>query len=508
VAHAVRIRAQIDSHIRLPLSDLPGQLREAICSSLTFPNPERETAKSEKVWRWEDVPTHVALWREEDDVLVLPRGFAARLRRGLQSNGFTLEWDDRMISQPEDLSHLSEIRFGADRDYQGEAVDTLWRTKQGIWMAPPGAGKTVGILELVRRCGQRTAITVNKSEIARQWIERSKTFLNYEPGLVGDGEFDVREITICMQQTLWSRRQELQEEGWFDQFGMFVGDEIHHWQAHTHAAVVQLFPAMRRVGVSATPDRENGYFPVVLAVMGDIVHKTPKDILQDRGILVRPSLEVMRTEFRFPFHGTFTVDADDECPIDGCDRQGKDHRHQNNYQPLLHELVHDLPRNEQIAMRICRERGRSVLVNTRRIAHVHELARLITMCGWPADRVFTMTSEQDSAERQRIGSLAEQGDVVIISTLAEEAWDVPRLDMLVLCWPTRSVKAVEQLVGRVERSHPSKRGALVVDVLDHRVPVLRGQFSDRRRGVYARQHFPIMDVGARASKQTLQEQLF
>jgi superfamily II DNA or RNA helicase len=72
----------------------------------------------------------------------------------------------------------------------------------------------------------------------------------------------------------------------------------------------------------------------------------------------------------------------------------------------------------------------------------------------------------------------------MLSTLADEALDIPRLDRIHLVFPQRNPGLVTQQVGRVERKHPDKTDAYIFDYVDSNVGALEAQWKVRRTEVY------------------------
>jgi superfamily II DNA or RNA helicase len=483
------VAAIVRQDIRFEVEDAPLVVIEGAQRALTFANPEKEAAEREALWGWQELADEIPMWRFEDGYMVLPRGYARWFARGMEFNGITAGWIDQRVDAFVDMSMMRPIEFGQERDYQEEAVDAILRCEQGMWQAPPGAGKTVASLEAIRRSGRRAIVIVDKTNIARQWIERAEQFLGYTPGLVGDGSHDVRELTIAMQQTLWTKRVELSDEGFWDQFGYVELDECHHLPATTFMHTVQQFPARYRIGVSATPDMQ-GVLPIMEAAIGDVFHTTPKQLLVERGILVKPRVMAVQTDFSFNFWPTHpgpdTTRKEKVCRYAqaGCTRRGAVHR--NNYTDFIKAVVNDPDRNEVIA-RIASFReaaGHCVLVISDRLEHLRDIRELCIHLGNRSEENMIMfTGEQEGTERMEIAERADKGRCVLFSTIANEALDIPRLDTIIFAYPGRNPLKYEQRVGRVERQHPQKNDAWVIDFIDD-MSLSRGQFEDRRKQVY------------------------
>jgi superfamily II DNA or RNA helicase len=80
---------------------------------------------------------------------------------------------------------------------------------------------------------------------------------------------------------------------------------------------------------------------------------------------------------------------------------------------------------------------------------------------------------------------------VLLSTLADEALDIPRLDRMHLVFPQRNAGLVVQQVGRVERQHPEKKDAVIYDYVDGNVGALDAQWRVRRTEVYMPRNYKI-----------------
>jgi superfamily II DNA or RNA helicase len=474
-----KITVRVSNHLRFDERHLPVNVLREIRDALEFPNPEREQAIREKVAGAYSLPKVLKMWAPG----MLPRGFAGQLQAGLGAHGISIDWTDDRVLVPVYTDRWKMVML---RDYQEIACTACEIAEQGIWQAPPASGKTVTMLELMRRVGQRSIVVTNKAEIAYQWRDRAKQFLGVDVGIVGDGNMDVRDITIALQQTLWSRYDELAEAGFWDMFGLVCLDECHHLPAATFMETIQRFSARFRFGVSGTPEKDPHMFPLMEAAIGPRFHVTPKEILVHAGIVAKPEVRVVKTNFTHEWWGTHTVK---ECARTGCNRRGYVHR--NNYTEIVTALSEDDHRNGLIADNIAAQAGRAQLVLSKRLRHLDVLRELCIVRGMDPDRLVPFTGKQGGAERNEIANRAESGDIVLFSTVADEALDIPRLDTLHLVWPGNNVEITKQVVGRIERVHPAKETPIVFDYLDDGVSVLRSQFWRRWRGLYSPQRMQI-----------------
>lgn len=464
------IRAEIDTIIRIDEGLVPSDVIGEIKDALTIRNMDRVQARKERLADWNQMPEFIELWRYDAlGRLVLPRGFLAPLVRGLRSCGHVLELDEGRTLVPMDPEYQADLLPIRLRDHQDPAVRSMLFHENGIYQAPPGSGKTVAILEAIRRTRQRSIILVDKGNIAEQWRDRIQQFLGVHSGLIGDGVWDPGEITVALKQTLWSRRQELRSDGFFDEWGFVAYDECHHVTAETYQYVIQQFPARYLIGVSATPKRISWTFPIAKALLGPIFHETPREQLQDSGILIQPKVVVVPTQFEFAFRST------------KVNKGG--YRVGNNYGAMMKELVEDANRNQRIIGLIKDNEYCHNLVVGKRLGHLERLEDMLAGAGYGFP-IYRLTGAQNRSERGEIAALAEETPCTIFSTIADEALDIPRLDRLYLIWPTRNISVVRQQIGRVERAAEGKTSAKVYDIYDKLNGVLRSQFNERLTGVY------------------------
>lgn len=475
------VRATVDSHLRVE-SELPLGLYNEITAALRFPNRERQNARRERRYGWRDMPTEIELYAHDGPTLVLPRGFLWQFREGLRELGHDLELRDERGGERV-LSVAQPISL---RPHQGPAAAAILAAQDGIYQAPTGSGKTVTVLEVVRRaCMAMNIVVVDKIEIAEQWADRATQYLpSYEVGIIGDGTWDERRLTIATQQTLYSRMDDLDLDGWWGRWGLACLDECHRQTAATFQEVMSRFRGRYRFGVSATPQK-TGDFEYAEAVLGDIVHATPLEPLRVQGVLVKPTIRIVETGFYFAFHSTFTAPPGTkkgQCKVSDCEKAGR-HMHRNNYQSVVRALKEDVARNELIVRRIFAEQGHRQLVVSPQKGHLEIIAGMLAKKQF-GEPVYWLTGKETRKQRRRVVEAVTDHPCVVLSTTAFEALDVPLLDRGHLVWPTANADLVRQVVGRFVRAADGKEDAFVNDYADPLVPVFGKQLSQRLYGCY------------------------
>lgn len=479
--------------IRIPLDELSDEAWDGMQPMLMLPNREKEMARREKRYGWTEMPDEIQLWDADDQHLIVPRGFRDPFEQGMKAMNIPLEWHDARQS---DKVMRYTAPFGAWPHQEAAAAAAL-AASDGIIESPAGSGKTGAGLEIIRLARQRhNLVIVNEIGIARQWAEEATRFLGDEfgIGIIGAGMWNEQRLTVATLQTLYSRMESLDESGWWSNWGLVLLDECHHQTAKTFISVMQRFPASVRLGLSATPDK-TGDFEVAQGVLGDVIYRTTRHQLRELGILMRPTIEVVDTDFYYDYWPTHEVGKGERyvCQKPGCDISGvRRHGHRNNYTKMLKALVEDRARNLLIARRIGSRSGHRQIVVSKQTKHLNLIRAAMEYVGIRS-KVVMLTGEVDDARRQEVRQeLFDHEDIVVLTTIADEAFNVPPLDTMHMPFPTRNVGSIRQRIGRVERFWENKADPVVFDYRDWRVGVLQSQYNTRRWEVYAPETYKVI----------------
>jgi len=205
----------------------------------------------------EDLPQHVGL----------PRGCRSALETLLREHGATLDVVDQRTSG-------EEVRFrfqGTLTPLQRRAATALLAHDTGVFVAPPGAGKTVVGAWLVAERGCSTLILVHRRPLLDQWLAQLSVFLGIERQEIGqigaskrtrNGRLDVAMI------------QSLVRKGNVDDivasYGQVIVDECHHLPAVSFERVLAEAKARYIVGLTATPQRRDGHHPITEMQLGPV----------------------------------------------------------------------------------------------------------------------------------------------------------------------------------------------------------------------------------------------
>lgn len=465
------IRVEVGSKIKVNVRDLPQGASTMLMEALSIPNMAKEKAKQMDQWGWQRMPDAIALWDLKGQDLYMPRGFFEDFSSGMLMLGEELEVIDNTTLASHNLDLGKPINL---RHWQEPQVKAIFDYGQGIIKSPAGSGKTVSVLAAIQTLKTKALVIVNTKDILWQWQERVQGFWREDIhiGQVGDNVFDISDtITIATAQTIHSRYDDLLAEGFFEEFGFVCLDECHHATAETYNRILDSFSSRYRIGVSATPDK-SGEFALATRVLGPIICDTDPSTVDS---LQRPTVIKIPTKFDFDFRG----------------HGGR--RARSNYPQMISALTEDEDRNRAITANIIANKGHHQLVISKRLNHLHNIAAMLEEANF-VDPVVTIIGKDDNEHRRSAKALAEESPCVILSTLADEAMDIPRLDRLHLIFPQKNAGLVTQQVGRVERVHKDKTESLIFDYCDLNIGPLENQWRTRRFEVYESRGYEIITM--------------
>ena len=321
-----------------------------------------------------------------------------------------------------DLTYIEDEEVNSSitlREDQLPNVIGLLKCPRGVFISKPGTGKTVMCLELINRTRLKTLILVNTSYLLYQWKEECTKLLGYEPGLIGDGKFNIKDITVATFQTLSRNKSKLDKI--YDKFSLIIVDECHHCPAASFKYVLGNLHALFKLGVTGTHKRKDG-----LEFMTDWMLSDHKLINTEDNTLV-PDIIIVKTGIKVPDGDSFV-----EC---------------------LTELAIKKRLIDKIKEMVDRNPKRNQLVLTSRLSTVELLAarykNAIVITGEEGDRA----NLNERVLRHKL----------IISTLLNEGVNIPNLDTLHLVHPNNNLPVLEQRIARINRPVEGKYTPIIFD---------------------------------------------
>lgn len=466
-----KVRAVLSQKLYVEKAGLPSPLIDQIKRLAAFQNPEFYKKQSMRLST--AMPPRVISCAEDLPQFVgLPRGRRTALETLFRQHGVSLDVEDQRVSgEPLGFRFQGELTR-----VQQKAASALLKHDIGVFVAPPGIGKTVVGTYIVAKRSSSTLILVHRRPLLDQWRAQLALFLGIdskEIGQIGAGKQTSNgRLDVAMIQRL-VRKETVQDL--VASYGQVIVDECHHLPAASFERVLAEARARYVVGLTATPLRRDGHHPITEMQLGPVRFAVdPKSAAARRPFA--QELIARETTFKRPSEATSSI------------------------QELYTALAADERRNQLILDDIIQslEQGRSPIVLTERKDHLEYLAKrlekfarhLVVLRGG-------MTAKERRAVKNQLDAIPAHEERLVIATgrYIGEGFDDARLDTLFLSLPVSWKGTLVQYTGRLHRLHPAKTTVRIFDYVDHDVPMLRRMFEKRLRGYraigYARGEAPL-----------------
>jgi hypothetical protein len=254
----------------MKLSDIPGTLAARIKRMASFANPVFFKTQALR-FSTHGIPRYISCARIEQGYISVPRGCFDDLQALLHEQGISVEIDDRRM--PGQLLPEVSLKATLRRD-QKKAVTALADHDTGILHAPTAFGKTVTAIGIVAKRQVNTLILTHSRQLLDQWKERLETFIEgASVGVIGGGKKKpTGQIDVATYQSLINKKDNTVSSK-VREYGQVIIDECHHISAPRYEMLLNEVSARYVVGLTATPDRQDGHQKIMFMVAGPVRHK-------------------------------------------------------------------------------------------------------------------------------------------------------------------------------------------------------------------------------------------
>jgi superfamily II DNA or RNA helicase len=418
-------------------------------------------------------PRVITCAEELAQYISLPRGCAPTATQFLGNYGITCNIEDQR-----QLGSSLELEFRGDlTPVQTEAARALLAHESGVFVGPPGIGKTVLGTYLVSKRRRSTLIIVHRKPLLEQWIAQLAMFLGLDEkqiGRIGGGQRKPNgRLDVAMIQSL-VRREEVDDL--VVGYGHVIVDECHHVPAISFERALSEVKARYITGLTATPQRRDGHHPIAEMQLGPIRFQ------------VDSKSQVARRPFQ---HKLIVRETEFQTIADTANV---------SIQEIYKSIANDAARNTEILNDVISaiQEGRSAILLTERKDHLEYFAEhlrsfvhhLVVLQGG-------MTKKARGRAVQQLATIPDTAERLVLATgrYIGEGFDDARLDTLFLAMPISWKGTLIQYSGRLHRHHPSKAEVRIYDYVDRQVPMLLRMFEKRlatyRAIGYARAEAPL-----------------
>lgn len=340
------------------------------------------------------------------------------------------------------------------RDDQMRVIEAALESGCGLIHSATGGGKTAVAAAIIKALDDRRCLfLVHTRQLLRQAREAMARFfgtIEEYIGVIGDGRFDPKHITVSTVQSL-TRVQGAEKKRvvakYLKTVELLILDETHHASAKSFYRLIQRIDAPWRYGMSGTPfGLADGKGLMVEAAFGPVVARVTNEELIELGVNARPTIRML--------------EVSEPKLEDGLDWQSV-------YKAgiVLNDVRNAMVSREAAAFA---RQGWPTLILVREIWHgdriAHDLNGLGVSHAFVHGRMPT-----DEVERQKARLVEGKIMVLIASPIFGEGVDLPAGDNfvgikgLIIADGGQSVANVLQKIGRGLRK---KQGDNRLDVID------------------------------------------
>jgi len=454
-----QITITLANHLYIKLCDFPTALAAQIKRIASFSNPVFFKTQALR-FSTHGIPRYITCAQIEQGYLFLPRGCLDDVISLIKTQGVKVKIADKRVGG----HSLENIKFlGRLRIDQKRAVKVMINDNTGVLHAPTAFGKTVVAIGIIAHRKVNTLILTHSRQLLDQWQERLLSFLgNVNIGKMGGGKQSLSgQIDVATYQSLINKKDNTIKPI-IQEYGQIIIDECHHISAPRYEMVLNEVRAKYVLGLTATPERQDGHQRIVFMLAGPVRYK-------------------VKAEFENKF--------EQKVIVTNLNFQPPENLLDTNTRPKISEVYRWLTESEERTRHIVTDvieqvrSGRHPLILTERRIHADQINRMLLEKNTSTALLKgAMSVKNRKSENEKLAS-AE----VVIATgrYIGEGFDDARLDTLFLALPVSWKGTLVQYTGRLHRLHPDKTEVRIYDYVDADVPVLARMFSRRLRGYRA-----------------------
>ena len=302
---------------------------------------------------------------------------------------------------------------------------------------------------------------VHSRQLLDQWKDRLNSFLpGTDVGIIRGGKKKpCGVIDIATYQSLINKKDNTVSEI-VQNYGQVIVDECHHVSAPRFEMVLNEVRAKFVLGLTATPERQDGQQKIIFMTVGPIRHKvsnTNKDKFEQQ-------VQVHR------LYDTPPVLQPTERP-----------KISDAYRWIMENEV----RSQRIANDVveCVRKSKHPIVLTERREHAETINSMLLKQGIDS---IVMKGAMRAAERRTVEERLPTVQVVVATgKYVGEGFDLPRLDTLFLAMPIAWKGSLAQYAGRIHRESVGKECVTIHDYVDCSLPMLQRMFHKREKSYNA-----------------------
>ena len=369
--------------------------------------------------------------------------------------------------------------------HQREGLEAWKKSgRRGVVVLPTGSGKSYLALMAIAEVGRSTLVVAPTIDLMNQWYDLLSLSFDWEIGILGGGYHDVQDLTVTTYDSAY-----MHMDRYGNLFGLIVFDEVHHLPGETYSHAAEFAIAPYRLGLTATPEREDGRHVLLDDLVGPVVYE--RGIREMAGAYLS-EYNVERMEVQMVAEERAVYEAARAEFTEFLERKNLRLGSRDGWQKFVQLSARSSDgRRAMLAYR----RYRRVALGT--AVKLRILERLLKR--HPKDRVLIFTNDNETVytisreflipaithqtrtkERKEILEKFNQGAylAIVASRVLNEGVNVPEANVAVVLSGSGSIREHVQRLGRILRRREGKE-AILYEVISK--GTVEGKISERRR---------------------------
>jgi superfamily II DNA or RNA helicase len=372
------------------------------------------------------------------------------------------------------------------RPYQHAAL-AAWRAAHdgGLVVMPTGSGKTRLACAALAGVAAPSLCLVPTRALLHQWRDELSQHFSGPVGCLGDGERRLEGVTVATFEAAYRQMAQIG-----NRVGVLVIDEVHHFGAGVRDEALEMCPAPRRLGLTATPP-EAEQLARLAHLVGPLVCELRVADLAGEWLAAfevvalrlaltsdeRARYRAASATFRRVFDSVHALSGPrawaDFVALASRSEQGRAALAAFRFSRRL--TAYCQAKRAMVGALLARHRQQRVLVFTSDNETAYAIAR--------EHLVMPITCDIDRAERARALDAFKRGTLraLVSARVLNEGLDVPEAEVAIIVGGTSGEREHVQRVGRLLRPAPGKT-ALVYELIAEGTHEVR-KAQERRRAL-------------------------
>ena len=360
---------------------------------------------------------------------------------------------DECIEYAQSLNLRAGVNQIVARDYQIAAFQHALERKKALLLSPTASGKSLIIYKLLRwyidNRDKNILIIVPTTSLVEQLASDFSDYNGeyYPSHKIYSGKekekFSER-VVITTWQSIYKLRA-----GWFEDFGMVIGDEAHQFKAKSLTAIMtKLYNAEYRIGTTGTLDGMETNALTLQGLFGPIKQVTTTKSLMDNDDIAKLDIQMLIMKY-----------GEAECKSFG----------KKTYAEEMDYIVRHEKRNNFIKNLAIDQDGNTLVLFQYVDKHGKPLHKLIEQAAHEKRMIFFVSGATGVDDREAIREVTEkQKNAIIVASYGvfSTGINIRNIHNIIFASPSKSQVRVLQSVGRGLRKSDDGTDTFLFDITD------------------------------------------